>query len=411
VKENFENNLRKYANLLLRKGVNLQEGQDIVISSSTEHAYFVEMLVDICYKDIKSGSVIVNWSNQNITKSTFAYASDDVLTNVFDFDIAKMQELVDREACMLGVGSSNPDLLKGIDPTKIAMASKARAKAMQPFTKYRMDGTVRWCGAAIADIIWAKKIFPKLSDKAAVEKLWEYIFKATRIDLEDPVAAWDVHNSLLLTKSTWLNDESFEYLHYVGDGTDLMVGLAPKHKWVCAAQEGKGGTWYIPNIPTEEVFTTPSRSDVNGTLRSTMPLNVRGSLIEDFSFTFKDGKVIDFDAKSGKDTLKLLLEMDEGSNRLGEVALVPFDSPISNLNTLFYNTLYDENASCHFAIGNAIGFAINGGFTMTPKQFVENDINHSLLHVDFMVGSSKLSITGIKRDGSKVPIFVNGNWA
>jgi aminopeptidase len=406
-----QENLRKYANLLLRKGVNLQEGQEIVISSSTEHAYFVEMLVDICYKDIKSGLVHINWSNDAITRSKYEHATQEVLNHVPGYSVHKMQELVDKGACTLGVGSANPDLLKGIDPKRIAEAGKAGAKVMRPFVKYRMDGTMRWCGSAIASKTWATKVFPDLDADEAVEKLWDYIFKATRVDLEDPVAAWDEHIKNLHAKQDWLNEENFEYLHYEGEGTDLMVKLPERHLWVSAGQKGKGDTFYIPNIPTEEVFTTPSRSDVNGTLRSTMPLNLRGSLIEDFSFVFKDGKIVDFDAKEGKEALEFLIKMDDGAARLGEVALVPHDSPISNLNTLFFNTLYDENASCHFAVGNAIDFAIKDGFGLSNEDKEKLDINHSLTHVDFMVGSSELNITGIKKDGTKVAVFVKGNWA
>jgi len=407
----FQENLRKYANLLLRKGVNLQEGQEIVISSSTDHAYFVEMLVDICYKDIKSGTVHINWGNDRITRSKYEHATQEVLNHVPNYSVEKMKELVAKGACTLGVGAANPDLLKGIDPKRIAEAGKSSAKVMRPFVKYRMDGTMRWCGSAIASETWAKKVFPDLQADKAVEKLWDYIFKATRVDLEDPVAAWDAHNNLLQDKTAWLNEMDFDALHYEGEGTDLMVGLCEKHLWVSAGQKGKEDIFYIPNIPTEEVFTTPSRTNVNGKLKATMPLNMRGSLIKDFSFVFKDGKVVDFEAKEGKEALELLLKMDDGASRLGEVALVPDNSPISNLNTLFYNTLYDENASCHFAVGNAIAFAIKDGFDLSNEEKEALDINHSLTHVDFMVGSAELNITGIKKDGTKVPVFTKGNWA
>lgn len=408
---NFNKNLRKYAELILKNGVNLQKGQELSISIGTNQAYFAEILVDICYKEIESGTVHIDWSNDHITRSAYEHASDEVMMHIPGYRVEKVKELSEKGAAMLHVVASNPDLLKGIDPKRIAEVSKNAAMTFEPFRAYRMDGRVPWCIAGVSDKIWAQKMFPELGEEEAEAKLWDYIFKATRADLDDPVAAWEAHVKNLNERSKWLNSMKFKSLHYKGDGTDLTVDLVKDHIWQSAAVETPKGYTNILNIPTEEVFTVNKKYGVNGTLKSTMPLNLRGSLIDEFSFVFKDGKVVDFDAKTGKESLQLLLDTDEGAKHLGEVALVPFDSPIQNLNTLFFNTLYDENASCHFALGNAIMSGVEGAIKMTKEEHEANNINTSLTHVDFMVGAENLNITGILDDGTKVPVFVNGNWA
>lgn len=407
----FDNTLRKYAELILKNGINLQKGQDLLISINTDLAYFAEMLTEVCYKELKSGTVHVQWSNDRITRSKYEYAADEVMNYIPDYSVERMRELSEKGAAVLSIVSANPDLLSGIDSQRIADAAKLSSEKFNPFRKYREDGSVPWCIAAASSKIWGKKVFPELDDVEAEAKLWEYIFKATRADLDDPVKAWDEHVANLKAKSNWLTEMNFKQLHYVADGTDLFVGLVKNHKWVSAAFPVKSGYTNIVNVPTEEVFSVPDKFGVNGTLKSTMPLNIRGNLIEDFSFVFENGKVVDYDARVGKEALGLLLDTDDGAKHLGEVALVPYNSPIQNLNTLFYNTLFDENASCHFAIGNAIIKAVDGAIGMSKEELAENNINDSLIHVDFMVGAKDLSITGIKEDGTEVPVFVNGNWA
>jgi aminopeptidase len=407
----FNENLRKYAELVLRNGINLQEGQDIVISIGTEQAYFAEMLVDVCYKELNSGMVHVQWSNESITRSKYEHASDEVMGYIPNYTVEKQREMAEKGAAMLSVVAANPDLLKGIEPKRVADFSKLAAKTFEPFRKYRQDGTVPWCIVAVSSKIWGKKVFPELSEVEAEAKLWDYIFKATRADLEDPVKAWDEHVANLKEKSEWLTSMNFKQVHYVADGTDLYVDLVKGHKWISAAFQAKKGYTNIVNVPTEEVFSVPDKYGVNGTLKSTMPLNLRGTLIDEFSFVFENGKVVDYDAKVGKEALGLLLDTDEGAKYLGEIALVPYDSPIQNLDTLFYNTLFDENASCHFALGNAITTAVEGATEMSKEEQEANNINTSLTHVDFMVGAKDLTITGIKEDGTEVPVFIEGNWA
>ncbi|XMB86456.1 aminopeptidase [Mycoplasmatota bacterium WC44] len=408
---NLKRNLEKYAELLLKKGVNLQEGQDLVLSAPVEAKDLVEEIVKIAYRDIKSGSVHVNWSYGKLARIKYEHATEEVLFDFPEYVLSKYKELIDRKAAMLSITASDPKLLAGIDPAKIAKVGKESAIKMKPFSTEIMSGKIRWNIGAMPSEAWAKSVFPELETDKAVEKLWEYIFACTRVDQEDPIAAWDEHTNNLFNKRDFLNEKKFVKLHYRAPGTDLHVELPVGHTWVAGPKQATDGVYFIPNIPTEEVFTMNKKNGVNGTLSSTMPLNLRGSLIEDFSFTFKDGKVVDFDARVGKENLEKLMEMDEGAKYLGEVALVPVDSPISNLNTIFFNTLYDENASCHFALGKAYPYTLEGGVNMSEDELKEAGANISLAHVDFMVGSKELEIDGYDTEGNVTPIFRRGNWA
>ncbi|XMB86488.1 aminopeptidase [Mycoplasmatota bacterium WC44] len=407
----FNQKLEKYAELLLKKGVNLQEGQDLVLNASIDAKEIVEVIVRLAYEKFNAGPVHVNWSYGNLARIKYEHASDDVLVDVPEYSLKKMEELIERRAAMISISASNPDLLKGIDPSRIAMAGKASGLKMMPYRKQILNGDIRWCGAAIASETWAKKVFPDLSSDKAVEKLWSYIFKCTRVDQEDAIKAWDIHLSNLEEKTSFLNEKKFTKLHYKSRKTDLHVDLPEGHIWISGGDPATDGHVFIPNVPTEEIFTTNHKYGVNGTLASTMPLNLRGTLVEDFVLTFKDGKVVDFDAKVGKESLESLLDMDEGAKYLGEVALVPFNSPISNLNTIFYNTLYDENASCHFAFGRAYASCVEGGNDMSDDDLEKAGINNSLVHTDFMVGSNELDIDGYDADGNVTPLFRKGDWA
>ncbi len=404
-------NLEKYANLFLRKGVNLQEGQHLMLNASIDARELVEAVATVAYRDLKSGPIHINWNHGKLTRIALEHATEEVLLDFPDYQIEKLKELSKKGAALCSIVAPNPKLLAGIDPKLISKVSKESSIKTKFFSEEVMSGNLRWNVVAMPSKEWAAMVFPDLEEKEAMEKLWDYVFECTRVDQEDPIAAWDKHIETLEAKKKFLNENQFEKLIYTAPGTNLEVELPKGHIWVAGPKKANDGLDFIPNMPTEEVFTMNKVDGVNGTLRSTMPLNLRGSLIEDFSFVFKDGKIVDFDAKEGKEALEFLIKMDDGAARLGEVALVPYDSPISNLNTLFYNTLYDENASCHFAVGNAIDFAIKDGFGLSNEDKEELDINHSLTHVDFMVGASDLNITGIKEDGTKVPVFVNGNWA
>jgi aminopeptidase len=405
------NKLEKYANLFLRKGVNLQPGQDLLLNASIDAKELVEAVVTVAYRDLKSGKVHINWSYGKTTRLSYEHASEEVLLEFPDYQLKKFEELASKGAALCSIASPDPKLLAGIDPQLISKVSKEASIKTKAFSNEVMSGNLRWNVVAMPSKEWAAMVFPELEETQAMDKLWDYVFKCTRVDQDDPVAAWDEHIAVLEEKKNFLNENQFVKLLYKAPGTDLEVELPKGHIWVAGPKKANDGIDFIPNMPTEEVFTMNKVDGVNGTLRSTMPLNLRGTLVEDFSFVFKDGKVVDYDAKVGKEVIKSLIETDEGAPYLGEVALVPFDSPISNLNTIFYNTLFDENASCHFALGKAYPYTLEGGTVMSEDELKEAGANVSLIHVDFMIGSNELDIDAVDKDGNKVAIFRNGDWA
>ncbi len=408
---NLQENLKKYAKLALVKGVNIQKGQELLLNAPIDARELVAHVVEEAYK-MGSGRVHVFYNDENLSPILFDNASDEVIESFPMWRKEAYMSLAESGAALMSIGGQNPELLKNCDPKKVAKSAMISGKVMRPFSEYVGTGKIQWNIITYPNTAWAKKVFPNEScAEKAVEKLWDYIFKCTRVDQDDPIKAWDEHINRLFVKRNFLNEKKFVKLHYKAPGTDLMVGLPEGHIWVAGPKDTEYGVSFIPNIPTEEVFTMNTKTDVNGTLRSTMPLNYSGNLITNFHFTFKDGKVVDFGADEGYEQLKNLLDTDEGAKFLGEVALVPFDSPISNLNTIFYNTLYDENASCHFALGRAYKYTLEGGTKMNDDEFVAAGGNNSNTHVDFMVGSKELSIDGITSDGEVVPIFVNGDWA
>ncbi|KTT85687.1 aminopeptidase, partial [Mammaliicoccus sciuri] len=331
--------------------------------------------------------------------------------NVKQYDIDEKMDYLDRKAAFLSIVSSSPDSLKDADPNKIRKSMAANGKAFKDYMVAVQSDRMSWCVASYPSVGWAKMMFPELSDDEAVNKLLETILKTVRIDQEDPVKAWEEHDHLLHEKADYLNNKKYKALHYKSAGTDLTIELPDGQYWSGASSVNSKGNSFVANMPTEEVFTAPHKNGVNGTVSNTLPLSYSGNIIDDFTLTFKDGVVVDYKAGVGEEILKSILETDEGSKRLGEVALVPVDSPISNMNTLFYNTLFDENASCHIALGSAYAFCIEGGKDMSAEQLAENGLNDSTTHVDFMIGSKDLSIDGILENGEKEPVFRDGNWA
>jgi aminopeptidase len=319
--------------------------------------------------------------------------------------------MADAGAAFLWVVAENPDLLKGIDAARIASISKAQQTALQPFRQYTLNNKVAWSIVAVPSPEWANKVFPDLEADTRVDALWEAIFSATRVNDEDPVGSWRSHAESLSSMASWLNERKFKELRYRAPGTDLTIGLPEGAIWTNAGKRNESGNPFIPNMPTEEVFTSPHREKVNGTVSSSKPLSYNGNLIDNFSITFKDGRIIDFQAEKAYDALKQLIETDDGSHYLGEIALVPHRSPISNTNLIFYNTLFDENAACHLAIGFAFPFCLEGGLEMSKEQLKEKGLNDSLTHVDFMIGREELEVDGITEDGRAEAIFRNGNWA
>ncbi|WP_412768020.1 aminopeptidase [Halobacillus yeomjeoni] len=403
--------LEKYADLALKTGVNLQEGQKLMINSTIEGAEFTRLIAEKAYK-MGAKDVHINWGDDVLTRLKYEYADQETLSEVPEWQKQQYTYFAEEGAAILSVRSTDPDLLKGIDAGKVAAANKARAQAMSTFRGYTMNDRIQWSIVSIPIPAWAQKIFPGESEDTAVEKLWEQIFSIVRVDREDPNAAWEEHNQTLIKAREFLNEKQYHKLVYKAPGTDLEVELPKGHIWKGGPSKTvKEGVQFNPNMPTEEVFTAPHKYGVNGKVSSTKPLNYGGNVIDNFTLTFKEGKVVDFTAEEGEETLQHLLETDEGSKRLGELALVPHESPISQSGLIFYNTLYDENASCHLALGKAYPNNMTGGSDMNEEELDKHGVNDSLSHVDFMMGSAEIDIDGVLEDGTEEPVMRKGSWA
>ncbi len=400
----------KYAELALRTGVNLQKGQALMINSSIEGADFTRIVVRKAY-ELGAKDVLVNWQDDELTLLKYQNAPEEVLTTIPEWQVEKNLYYAKDGAALLSIRSTNPDLLKDVDPAKVAKAQKAAGEAMKAFRQYTMNDRIAWSIISIPTGDWSQKIFPDKSKEEAKEALWEQIFKIVRVDQEDPVAAWEEHNQNLKDARERLNKKQYQALIFKAPGTDIRFDLPEGHVWKGGSAKTPGDYPFNPNMPTEEVFTMPHKYAVNGTVASTKPLIYGGNMINNFSLTFKDGKVVDYQAEQGYETLKHLLETDEGSSRLGELALVPHASPISQSGLIFYNTLYDENASCHIALGKAYPTNIEGGSDMSDEELDKHGVNDSLTHVDFMIGSAALDIDGVLADGTTEAVFRKGAWA
>ncbi|PES70129.1 aminopeptidase [Bacillus cereus] len=406
----FEQTLEKYAALAVNVGVNIQPGQTLSISAPLEAVQFVRLVTEKAYK---SGAkhVYVDWNDETLTRLKFDLAPEEAFSEFPSWKAHAREELAKEDAAFMSIYAENPDLLKGVEPTRIATAHKVAGEAMKVYRDYVQADKVSWCVISVPTKEWAAKVFPDVAPEEQEAKLWDAIFKATRADLENPVEAWKEHDETLHTKVDYLNEKHYKALHYTGPGTDLTIELPEKHVWAGAGSLNEKDVPFMANIPTEEVFTMPLKTGVNGQVSSTKPLAFAGNIIDHFTLTFENGRIVDYKAETGEEALKHLVETDEGSHFLGEVALVPHDSPISNTNILFYNTLFDENASCHLAIGSAYAFNLVGGKTMSKEELAENGANTSITHNDFMIGSAELDIDGITADGRHEPIFRKGNWA
>lgn len=407
----FKTKLNEYAKLCVKVGINVQAGQPLVVNAPIEAVDFVRLVAKNAY-EAGASEVHINWSDEVITRLKFENAPMEVFENYPKWHADGLVDYAKKGAGFISISAQDPELLKGIDPKKIAANNKSSSLALKEFRNYTMNDINPWCVISIATKSWAKKVFPGIPEDEAVEKLWEAIFAATRMNTEDPVEAWKEHMANIKKKVEYLNNLDLKSLHYSSsNGTDLVVELPEGHIWAGGGAIDSKGVNFAPNMPTEEVYTMPLKTGVNGVVYSTKPLNYGGKLIDEFKLTFKDGKVVDFDAKVGKETLADLLNIDEGAKYLGEVALVPYDSPISQSNIIFYNTLFDENASCHFAFGKAYPTNIKGGAEMTEEELEAHGVNTSITHVDFMVGSKDMSIVGETKSGEKVQIFKDGNWS
>ncbi|MGK7380007.1 aminopeptidase [Planococcus sp. 1R117A] len=406
----FDEKLARYADLAVNVGINIQPGQPLYINATLDAAPLVRLIAKKAY-EAGAKQVHVDWSDDEITRLRFELAPEDSFS---EFPVWKVQErelLADQGAAFISIMSQSPDLLKGIDSKRIAAFQKATGTALSKYRQYVQSDKISWTVLASPSKAWAAKVFPELPEEQQVDALWEAIFKAVRADLDNPVQEWLNHDEKLHTKVDYLNNKKYAKLHYTAPNTDLEVALPKGHLWCGAGSVNEKGHTFMANMPTEEVFTVPDKTGVNGVVASTKPLSYGGNIIDDFRITFENGKIVEVIAGQGEEVLKELVATDEGSHYLGEVALVPHQSPISASNILFYNTLFDENASNHFAIGSAYAFCIEGGKTMSKEELAAHGLNQSITHVDFMVGSDEMDIDGILDDGTREPIFRAGNWA
>lgn len=408
--EKFYSKLEKYAELVVKVGVNLKEGQGVLLRGSVEALPLIRLITKKAYQ-LGAKHVQVMLSDDELTLIRYQHGQKKVFEHYPTWIQKGNEAMIEEDYALISVAAPNPELLKKIDPQLVSLDNKTTSKAMEKFMKATMTGQMKWTVVAVPSQAWAKAVFPDKSEAEGIEALWAQIFEITRVDTPDPISAWQNHDKNLKHYAEFLTEKQFEKLIYKAPGTELEVYLAKDHQWVGGGTSDIAGLPFMPNIPTEEVFTMPYRTKVNGTLRSTKPLNVRGQMIHHFGFTFKDGKVVDFYAEEGKEVLQNLLDTDEGARYLGEVALVPHDSPISNSGLIFSNTLFDENASCHFALGRAYAYNIKNGATMEKEDLAQKGANHSLIHVDFMVGCKEMEIVGVMPNGEKVTIFKAGNWA
>ena len=402
--------LRNYARLIAKKGVNVQKGQDVVIATSVEQPEFVKMLVEECYA-CGARRVWVDWSYQPISKVTQKKCSLKTLSTVEDWEVEKLRHYTETLPVRIYLESDDPDGLAGVDQAKMSKASQARYKVIKPF-RDAMDNKYQWCIAAVPGAAWAKKVFPGEKRSRAIERLWEAILYTSRAD-GDPIAAWDAHNADLSKRCEYLNGLGIETLHIKSkNGTDLSVGMIEDALFMGGAEAAQGsGIVFNPNIPSEEVFISPMRGVAEGVVYASKPLSYRGELIENFRLRFEGGKAVEAHAERNEALLREMISMDEGASYLGEVALVPYDSPIRNSEILFYNTLFDENAACHLAMGRGFTNVLKDYDKYTTQECHEKGINDSMIHVDFMIGTEDLSVTATTRDGREVAIFENGNWA
>ncbi|WP_421410443.1 aminopeptidase [Streptococcus suis] len=408
---NFKENLAKYAKLLVSTGINVQPGHTIQLTIGVDQAELARLIVKEAYAH-GAKEVLVNWLDDVIARERLVNVDVELLEQVHPQRVTEMNYLLERKASRLVVLSEDPGAYDGVDPEKLSRNARALSQALQPMRQATQANKVSWTLAAASGLEWAKKVFPNAaSDEEAVDLLWDQIFKTCRIYEEDPIKAWEEHEARLVAKAKVLNDEQFVKLHYTAPGTDLVLGMPKNHLWEAAGSVNAQGEHFIANMPTEEVFTAPDYRVADGYVTSTKPLSYNGNIIEGIKVTFKDGEIVDVTAEKGDEVMKKLVFDNAGARGLGEVALVPDKSPISQSGVTFFNTLFDENASNHLAIGQAYAFSIEGGTEMSQEELKEAGLNRSDVHVDFMIGSNKMNIDGIREDGTRVPIFRDGEWA
>ena len=407
----MEEKLREYAALLARVGLNIQPGQTLVISSPVECAGFARLCASAAY-DAGCREVVMNWRDDVLAREKFLRAESSVFDEVPLWRRHFYNDYAREGAAYLSIAAEDPENLLGVDPDRLVRSQRAGGKALEEFYRLQMSSGFPWCIASIPIPSWAKRVFPGVPEAEAMEKLWDAIFRTMRITGDGQSAArWAEHTEMLARRKARLNELRFRTLHYTNAlGTDLTVELPQDHIWEAGDDVTQKGQAFIANMPTEEIFTAPLRHGVNGVVCAAMPLVHDGNIIDKFRFVVREGKIVEATAEKGEDVLRAAISVDEGAAYFGEVALVPYDSPISNLKLLFYNTLFDENAACHLAFGEAYP-CIEGGRDMSKEQLKEKGLNDSITHVDFMIGTEDLSIVGTTHDGREIPVFVEGNFA
>ncbi len=402
--------LQRYAKLLAKVGLNVKKGQKVFIAADLDQPAFVTMVVEECYK-AGASEVHVEWNHQPVEKLTSQYQTLETLSQMSPWVKAKWEFKAKNYVCRLWIESEDPDGMNGVDQEKMSKVRQAMYPQVKPF-RQALENKHQWCIAAVPGKAWAKKVFPHLPQNKAVEEMWKAILAASRADGRNPVRAWKAHNANLKSRCEYLNGLGLQYLEYTSaNGTNLRVELLPDSVFAGGQEKTLQGRVFNPNIPTEEVFTSPKAGAVEGIVYSTKPLSYMGEIIDNFSLRFEKGKVVEAKAEKGEALLKKMVSMDEGAGKLGECALIPYDSPISQSGVLFYNTLFDENASCHFALGYGFNECLKGFEKLTDEECKAKGINDSMIHVDFMIGAKDTSIVGIKPSGERVQIFKDGNWA
>ncbi|GLX68841.1 aminopeptidase [Paenibacillus glycanilyticus] len=406
----FEQKLNNYADIIVKIGANIQQGQSVMVNATIDAPELVRLVVKKAY-EAGAYQVKVFWHDDATSRIHYDLAPLESFLEEPKWSAGEKLEMAEKGAASITIGSADPDLLSGVPQEKIRNADRTARKANERYRQMSQAFKFTWSLATAPSAAWAAKVFPDLPQEEQVSKLWDTIFQMVRADQPDPIAAWEAHIKQLKSKAQYLNDKAYKYLHYVAPGTDLTLEMPKDQIWLGGSKQNEQGTWFVPNLPTEEVYSAPLRTGVNGTISSTKPLSYNGNIVDNFSFTFENGRVVDFTAEQGEEAIKGLLDTDDEAKFLGEVALVPHTSPISDSNILFYKTIFDENASCHLALGSAYSSCIKGGAGLSREALLERGLNQSMAHTDFMVGSAELNLYGITEDGTREPILLNGNWA
>lgn len=409
----MQNRIKNFAKLAIEVGINVQPGEDVLITSPVESPELARLMTEAAY-EAGARNVSIDWIDYPISRMTYQYQDIETLSEVPDYQVEKTRyQIAEKRSNRISISAADPDMFAGLDEEKISKAVRERSLKMKEFVKYTMNDIVSWLVISVPTRKWAQKVFPSLDEQAAYDKLWEVILDVSRVadSWEETKSNWENHLAILNEKARFLNEHQFDKVHYQSsNGTDLVVELPKNHIWMSAGSNNEKDDAFVPNIPTEEVFTAPYKKGVNGRLVATKPLVYNGVVINDFEFTFKDGAVVDFKAAEGEATLQQMLDSDPNARYLGEIALVPHHSPISDSGILFYNTLFDENASCHFALGKAYPTNVEGATELADDELESVGLNDALIHEDFMVGAPDLSIKAYKGD-EVYDIFVDGNWA